>query len=230
MALDTTSEDGERPRLSKTTVIDHALKLADTEGLQGLTIRKLAAQLGVTPMALYWHFRSKEDLFAGLAERIWGEIDTNVDPVAPWSARLRKLLESLVSVLAGHPCAPRLLIQHESKNEAALRATEVTLGVLRDGGFDATMSSEIARQALWTGITLVLGQIGGLDPSTSPADREEHLRQDRIRYAMLPPDRYPLIVESAEPLTDCDRADFHYETGISVFIGGVEVLARRYSG
>lgn len=224
-----TSEDSERPRLSKATVVDRALKLADTDGLEGLTIRRLAADLGVTPMALYWHFRGKEELYAGLAERIWSEIDIKTDPAAPWPDRLRGLLESLVSVLRAHPSAPRLLSQHESKNEPALRATEVALGVLRDGGFDARLSAEIARQALWTAITLVLSEIG-LDPSRSQAEREEDLRRDRIRYAMLPPDRYPLIIESAIPLTDCENLDFHYETGISMFIAGAIALAERYNG
>ena len=54
--------DGERARLSKRVVTDAALKIADADGLDALTIRKLAQDLGVTPMALYWHFRNKEDL------------------------------------------------------------------------------------------------------------------------------------------------------------------------
>src|SRR5579864_4001630 len=111
--------DGERARLSKGAVIDRALKLADTDGLEALTIRRLAADLGVTPMALYWHFRSKEELLAGLAEAIWGEIEVKVDPGLSWSDQLRSGLESLVSVLRAHPCAARLLIDHEAKNEAA---------------------------------------------------------------------------------------------------------------
>ena len=81
---ETASAEAERPRLSKRTVTENALKLADADGLDTLTIRKLAQHLGVTPMALYWHFRSKEDLLEGVAEQVWGEIDVNVDPDAPW--------------------------------------------------------------------------------------------------------------------------------------------------
>src|SRR5271163_1387936 len=88
--------DAERVRLIKRAVLDRALKLADADGLDTLTIRKLAQDLGVTPMALYWHFRSKEDLLEGVAERVWGEIDVNVDRSAPWPAQLQGLLESLV--------------------------------------------------------------------------------------------------------------------------------------
>src|SRR5690242_12718286 len=81
MDAETRPEEPEaRARLSKRAVTDRALKLADAGGLDALTIRKLAQDLGVTPMALYWHFRSKDELLLGMAEQIWGEIDVNVDP------------------------------------------------------------------------------------------------------------------------------------------------------
>ena len=71
--------DAERTRLTRAVVVDRALQLADADGLEALTIRKLATDLGVTPMALYWHFRSKDELLDGLTERLWGEIDLTVD-------------------------------------------------------------------------------------------------------------------------------------------------------
>jgi AcrR family transcriptional regulator len=219
------NDDG-RARLSKAAVVERALKLADADGLEALTIRRLAADLGVTPMALYWHFRSKEDLLDGLAEAIWGEIEVVVDPALSWSQQFRGGLESLVSVLRAHPSAPRLLIDHEAKNEAATQVTEAALEVLRSAGFDPEHASEIARQALWTGIMLVLGEVG-FDPGVSPAEREEGLRIKRVQFSMLPPDKYPRIVECAIPMTDCDDPDFHYQLGISIFIAGVEALAAR---
>src|SRR5215469_9841618 len=120
----------ERTRLSKDAVVDRALALADAEGLDALTIRRLARELGVTPMALYWHFRSKEALLAGLADRIWAEIDTDVDPATEWPQQLRGMLESLVRVLRAHPSASQILLDAEELNsDAALRAGETTLEV-----------------------------------------------------------------------------------------------------
>ena len=218
--------DGERPRLSRRTVTEQALKLADADGLDTLTIRKLAQHLGVTPMALYWHFRSKEDLLEGVAEQVWGEIDVHVDPSIPWWAQLQAGLESLLRVLRAHPSAPQLLLEHEKRNEAALRATEAALEILRSAGFDPQHASEIARSALWTGIMLVMSE-PGVHPGKSAEEVAEYQRRALVRMATLPPDRYPRVVECAVPMTDCDDPEFHYRFGIELFIAGVEAIAAR---
>ena len=218
--------EGDKPRLSKRTVTENALKLADADGLDALTIRKLAQHLGVTPMALYWHFRSKEDLLEGVAEQVWGELDTNVDPDAPWWAQLQRLLESLVSVLRAHPAAPQLFLEHEKRNEAALRATEVTLDILRIAGFDPQHASTIARSALWTGITLVMSE-PGFKPEMPADERSEWQRRNQVELSMLPAARYPRLVECAVPMSACDDPDFHYRFGVELFIDGVRAAAAR---
>jgi TetR/AcrR family tetracycline transcriptional repressor len=220
--------DAERPRLSKGAVVDRALKLADADGLDTLTIRKLALDLGVTPMALYWHFRSKEDLLEGVAERVWGEIEVTVDPSVPWWTQLQGGLESLVKVLRAHPSAAQLLLEHEKRNDAALRATEATLEVLLSAGFDVQHASEVARSTLWTGITLVMSE-AGYQPELSEEERTEYRRRNEIYLAMLPVPRYPRLVQCAPQMADCDP-DFHYRLGVEMFIAGVRAMAERYGG
>jgi TetR/AcrR family transcriptional regulator, tetracycline repressor protein len=206
-------------------VVERGLALGDAEGLEAVTIRRLAADLGVTPMALYWHFRSKEDLLVGLADSIWSEIDVDLDPDAEWPVQLRGLLESLVRVLRAHPCAPQLLVAGEKRNsEAATIATEVTLDVLYRAGFDAQHASAIARNALFTGIMLAMGE-PGFEPGLTDAERTEHQRLARVRLSLLPPERFPRLVEAAGPMTACDKPDFHYQLGIDLFIAGVRALA-----
>jgi TetR/AcrR family transcriptional regulator, tetracycline repressor protein len=214
-----------RPRLSKAAVIERGLAIGDTEGLEAITIRRLAADLGVTPMALYWHFRNKDELLVGLADSIWAEIDADVDPAADWSGQLRGLLESLVHVLRTHPCASQLLMEGEKRaSEAALRAQETALEVLHRGGFDPVSAASIARNALFTGIMLAMSEPGS-KPGMSDDERAEYMRQSRVRLALLPPDKFPRIVEAAVPLTACDDPDFHYCLGIDTFIAGVQALA-----
>jgi TetR/AcrR family tetracycline transcriptional repressor len=221
----TTRNPQSAPRLSKAAVVERALALADELGLEALTIRRLAQELGVTPMALYWHFRSKEELLAGLGDRVWAEIDVDVDPAADWPAQLRGLLESLVQMLRAHPSASQLLLAGEKLHgEAAIMATETALAVLRRGGFSPEQASEIARSAMWTGLTLVMSE-PGFDPAGTPEERAELMRQSRIRLAMLPPDRFPCVVEAAGPLTAGDDPDFHYQFGIDLFIAGVVTVA-----
>src|SRR6202142_893565 len=112
----TRAPDTERSRLSKRSVVDRGLALADASGLDKLTIRRLAQDLGVTPMAPYWHFRSKEELLLGLADQVWSEIDTNLDASQPWSRQLQTLLQSLVRVLRAHPSAAQLLLETEKRS------------------------------------------------------------------------------------------------------------------
>ena len=205
-------------------MVAQAMALADAEGLEALTIRRLATELGVTPMALYWHFRNKEELLTGLAEQLWSEIDTDLDPAAPWPAQLRGLLESLIHVLRAHPSASELLIVGEKQSTAALEANEAALEVLHRAGFDPRHASAIARSALWTGLMLAMAE-PGRDPSMDEAERTEHQRRKMVSLAMLPPDRYPRLVEAAVPLTACDDPDFHYQFGIDLFLHGVEAMA-----
>jgi AcrR family transcriptional regulator len=220
-----TPDEADKTRLSKTAVVQRALALADADGLDALTVRRLAQELGVTPMALYWHFRSKEELLTGVATQIWTEIGTDIDPAASWSQQLRGLLESLIGVLRNHPSASQLLMG-EKNNDAALQAIEVTLDVLRRGGFDPEAASEIARSTLWTGLMLVMSE-PGFDPSLTEDERTEQQRRNRVRLAMLPPETYPRLVEAAGPMTACDVPEFHTQFGIDLFIAGVEAMAAR---
>jgi TetR/AcrR family transcriptional regulator, tetracycline repressor protein len=218
------AKSDQNTRLTKDAVVDRALELADSQGLETLTIRKLAAELGVTPMALYWHFRSKDELLGGLVERVWGEIDTNVDPAAPWPAQLRGMMKSLLAVLRAHPAASKLLLAFDKQTKAAMRPTEVTLEVLRGAGFDPEHAAGIARFALWTGLMLVMSEPG--NDLLSSEDRVEAQRVKQVAYATLPPAAFPRLVECAIPMTSCDDPEFHYELGVSIFIAGVEALAR----
>lgn len=214
---------GERARLTRAVVVDRALQLADADGLEALTIRKLATDLGVTPMALYWHFRSKDELLEGLAERVWGEFDVHVDGAAPWPEQLRGLLESLLRVLRAHPAASQVLAQSEKQGEAWSNAAEVTLELLRGAGFDPKTASMIARSALWTGIVLVMSEPGA--GWLTDEERTEVQRKKQVALASLSPARYSRLVECAIPMTACDDPDFHYEFGVRLFIGGVEAIA-----
>jgi TetR/AcrR family transcriptional regulator, tetracycline repressor protein len=219
----TQARESEKARLTKQAVVDRALALGDAEGIEALTIRRIATELGVTPMALYWHFRNKEELLAGLGEQIWSELDTDVDESASWDIQLRGLLESLLRVLRAHPCASQLILHGEKESNGALVATETALAVLRRGGFAIERAAEITRSALFTGIMLVMSE-PGFDPAMSAEEKAEEQRKHHVRLALLPPDRYPCLVAAALPMSAADP-EFHYKFGVDLFIAGVKALA-----
>ena len=200
-----------------------ALQLADQSGLEALTIRKLAADLGVTPMALYWHFRSKDELLSGVADRIWAEIDSTVDWAASWQDQLRGLFLSLLSVLRAHSSAPQLIMRGEKTGAASADVTETALEVLRRAGFSPADASGIARLSLWTGLMLVMSEPG--IEYADPEERAEEMRKRRIAFGSHPVARYPRLVECAVPMAACEDPEEHYRLGVDIFIGGLAAIA-----
>jgi TetR/AcrR family transcriptional regulator, tetracycline repressor protein len=221
-----TSDEAERTRLTRAAVVDRALALADAAGLEALTIRKLATELGVTPMALYWHFRGKDELLSGVADRLWSEMDLTVDRSAPWTDQLRGLLTSLLAMLRSHPAATPLLARSDIvKSESALNAIEVTLDLLRTAGLSPRDASAVASSAFWTGLMLVMSEPG--IEMIDDAERVELQRKKQVTMATLPPARYPRTVECAIPMTSCDDPEEHYQFGVDVFIEGVAAIAAK---
>src|SRR5215510_4745280 len=122
-------------RLSRATVAEYALKLADAEGLDSVTIRRLAQELGVTPMALYWHFKNKDELLLGITDHVLASVTRTRTGRESWQRQLRKMVEALVDVMRQHPCLPALLHEVEKHSAASFaRATNDALELLNRGG------------------------------------------------------------------------------------------------
>lgn len=214
-------------RLTRDTVADGAIALADSEGLEALTIRRLAQELAVTPMALYWHFKNKDELLDGVADRLWDEVDRSPHPTRPLLEQLRTLLESLVTVLRRHRAVVPLLQSRKAAEPGRgfLEATEMALGILDELGFDDVTAAWICMNALRTAVSLVVGEPGASSPQQSAEDHAEALRRNRLMLQSLPEHRYPHVVRTAQPLTSCDDPDRHYARGLDFFMAGVAAFA-----
>src|SRR5690242_8901402 len=175
------SKTADRPALSRNVVADRALALADSEGLEAVTIRRLATELGVTPMALYWHFRTKEDLLAGLAERILDDVVVP-EPTGEWVADLRAALVALVTAMRPHPQAASFVADRILQHPNGLALTERALQLLSDAGFAQQPASNLAMQALRAAISMVTAeQID--DSGMSAEERDALLRQKQAHIA-----------------------------------------------
>src|SRR3954471_4164168 len=96
-------------RLSKTAVAERALRLGDKEGLEAVTIRRLAQELGVTPMALYWHFKNKDELLVGIVDHALSTVRADRAVADPWPKQLRAMVEALIRAMREHPALADLM-------------------------------------------------------------------------------------------------------------------------
>lgn len=224
MAKENRQNATNRVTLTPRAVVEGALALADAEGLEAVTIRRLARELGVTPMALYWHFRSKDELLEGMAASVFEEIDLSVDASATWQEQLRVLLGSMVGVLRIHPSTAILLSTRTVSSESSLLATEVALDILRRGGFSPTEATQITRHALSTITNLVSGEPGVVAREES-RELIDSRRRARLFLGSLPPERYPRLVEAATPLSEGVNPDAYFTFGLDLLLAGIEAMA-----
>lgn len=205
--------------------MDGALALVDEEGLDKLTIRRLAQRLGVTPMALYWHFKNKNELQTALINRLWSLVDTDVDPAAPWHTRLHILMTSVVAVLRAHPSAAQLMLSVNF--EAAplcYDSMETALSLLIEGGFSAEQAVAIGRYGLRTATMLAVGD-PKMPPNMTAEEIAEVHRRKRVMFETLSPERYGRVVEAASALAISDQSDADIALGVDLFVAGVRALA-----
>jgi AcrR family transcriptional regulator len=114
-------------------ILDAALAIADEQGLDAITMRAVAARVGVTAMALYPHVRSKEDLLDGLVGRLLSELSLP-DPAKPWPDRLREIARSARETARRHPAVMPLLFARPAVTPDAVRVVEAIYQALLDAG------------------------------------------------------------------------------------------------
>jgi TetR/AcrR family tetracycline transcriptional repressor len=211
-----------RGQLSRALVVDRALVIADAEGLEAVTIRRLATELDVTPMALYWHFRTKDDLLAGTADRVLDELAIPPD-TGSWASRIQAAITALVEALRPHPQVAMLVAHRILLHPTGLALTETALACLSEAGFTPAESAQMAEHALQTAIMLVTGN--QVDDSGSVEQRDGEIAAKTAMIASLPADQYPHLKLMAADLMQCQDVDQFFALGVEHFVAGLQGLA-----
>jgi AcrR family transcriptional regulator len=123
-----------RARLTRDRVLAAAMTLADEGGIESLTMRRLARALGVETMTTYYHAANKDDILAGITDRVVGEMEPP-SRGGDWKAAIRASAISTHEVLRRHPWAADLLMSSTRVSPARLRQMERLLACLREAGF-----------------------------------------------------------------------------------------------
>jgi len=130
-----TDDQDRRPQLTRERVVAEALAAIANDGAQALTMRGLAARLGVVPGALYRHVRNKEQLQDLVLDGVLAEVDVDVDAALPWTEQIKLLAHRLREVLEDHPGVAGILKTRDPLGPHSLALAEAFLAPLQAAGF-----------------------------------------------------------------------------------------------
>ncbi|MFF7588554.1 TetR/AcrR family transcriptional regulator [Kitasatospora purpeofusca] len=221
------SEGVRRTPLNRERVLAAAVAFADREagGTDALSMRKLAQELGVVPMALYKHVANKEELLAGMVDTVVGGIDPPAAG-ADWKGAVRERILSARRALRRHPWAPRVIEALPAPTPAVLGHLDAVIGLLRAGG----LSADLAHHAMHALGGRLLGFTQELFDASPEAAPDPHVAAQLAA-------RYPHIAEVAATAAHAERAEedgtavgggcddqFEFEFALDVLLDGIERL------
>lgn len=210
-------------RLTRDAIVESALALADVEGLEAVTIRRLAQENGVTPMAMYWHFNDKEALLDGLADHLIAAVKLPEPGTGTWDEQLHAILTAFLVAIRPHPTVANLTLRRILVAEPGLAMAERVLGLLHGAGFTDEKAAEVGTFLICSIITLA-----GADPTAGPhgEDPEQTQRHKRALLGALAPERYPRIIAAAPALIVCRSRDDYFSRNIDLLVQGARGVAR----
>lgn len=210
-----TSQARERPGLTREAVVARAIEIGTAEGLDAVSLRRIAQDLGVSPMALYRHVRDKQDLINAMTETVLEGLDATVGfrPGMTWVERWRMALDNYKTQIDARPLALRLSVAYNGDGPTAFWKTlEDMMAILLDAGFDRRQAIVLIRMVsnLLAGYLLLFQQSTPEAFPTDPHQLDLLRRRSSLVLMGLPRAQFPNLVESADDaaeiwLSDPDR-------------------------
>jgi AcrR family transcriptional regulator len=213
-----------RGTLSRDAIISGAIELADREGLDAVTIRRLAHHHNVTPMAFYWHFDDKDKILDGIAEQLLAGIDVPPLTDYPWRDQLKALLEAVLAGLRPHPNIADLVSTRILESDAGLAIAERTLELLQRGGMPDDNAPEISGYLLASLIGMITVEPGRRFGGDSD-ERDDEVRVRTASLMALPPHKYPNVVRAGSRLFASTNPDAYYRLGVEMLVTGLVGVA-----
>jgi len=213
---------GQRTSLTREQIVRAAIELADAEGFEALTMRRLATNLGAGAMSLYWHVPNKEDLLDLMLDAALGEAELSEPPTGNWRTDLRLFARHMLGVLQRHTWLPTLASSRPFPAPNALRYVEVFLPELTGLGLDSDTIGGI----LSTVEAYVYG-FAQREAAEDAARRRADMTEAEWRGAvaayfeqLLASGRYPTFARFAIASTGIN-ADSRFEFGLDCVLDGI---------
>lgn len=206
------------PKIRRDQVIQAALDLLDQEGLDGLTLRKLALALDIQAPSLYWHFSGKQELIDAVADALVMNVVLPQSPDQPWDSRLRQIAAELRQALLQHRDGARVFAGTYVVSDNVLRVSEAMLEAFALAGVDVSRASTYSFSVLYYILGFVmeeqaLGPHSAFDVTSRKTAFEELAKRS-----------YPRNWAAQESIFSTDF-DARFSTGLELIIAGVKQQA-----
>jgi AcrR family transcriptional regulator len=211
----------ERKPLTRDAIVDAALTLLERDGLQGLSMRKLAQELDAGAASLYWHVGDKEELLSLLLDRIVGEQEVPDPDPEHWQEQVKELMRSTRRLFAQHRDSAQLSLGRIPAGPSSLPVLERTLAILRAAGLPAQAISYAADM-----FALFVGGFAYEESLRSPIlgapEASAEAFGDYLKS--LPPEQFPTLTALADDLV-AGGPDERFEFAIDLLVRGLEAVA-----
>ncbi len=204
--------------LSRERVLQAALRLVDEGGIEALSMRKLALDLGVQAMSLYNHVANKDDIIDGIVDRVVGEIEA-LDLTVDWKTALRKRSTSAHQVLLRHPWVTMPLMSRVNTGSAILNNFNAMLECLCKAGFSLPIADQIRNT--------IDSHIYGftLQALNFPFQTDDYSEAAAWGVSRIPAEQYPYLNKLTHEVIEKRYDGIHnFEFGLELLLDGLDRL------
>jgi AcrR family transcriptional regulator len=218
------SQESRRRALTRERVVAEALAVIAADGAGALSMRGLAARLGVVPGALYRHVRSKEQLCDLVADGVLAEVDTQAGRAPGWAAQVKELAQRLRAVLEDHPGTAGLLKTRDPLGPHSLALAEAFLAPLQEGGLTGRQTA--------LAFSLIYDYTLGFALSDRTTVNEQRVQDTATRHQLhaffraLPADRFPVLAALGEHVW-ADNRDQRFTASLDIMLDGLQAAQRQ---
>ncbi|WP_037781307.1 TetR/AcrR family transcriptional regulator [Kitasatospora purpeofusca] len=205
-----------RQPLSRERIVEAALRIVDTEGMDALSMRRVGQELGTGAASLYAHVGSKEELVELVLDLAYADIELEEADPARWEEQIKGLLRRSREALLSHrDLAKAAVVANVPITPHAMDIAEAMLAILRAGGLDEqTAAYGVDLLGLYTTATAFEASTRG------GGNTEEFTERIHDYFATIPTERYPMITSLAAALTR-NVGDERFEFGLDILVAGL---------
>ncbi len=219
-----------REPLTRDRVVAKAIEIADRDGLDALSMRRLGQELGTTTTGVYWRVKNKDELLDLAADQIVGEADWQDDPALPWQERLVRYARTTRRIFRRHPGIAQLIGARVTLGPNLLHSVDALIGILRSAGFDGDRLA-LAYQVV---LTFASG-FGVMESRRISGPTVEGLSSDELqakmaeRLASIPVEAFPNLVPTVVLAFEAPE-DAAFEYGLQLLVEGMAADLERAHG